>query len=77
MLHGVKINGVDTMEQYGLVLAADMQVEAPTLRENRYSIPGMDGSLNASYALTGGPVFNDIGITFMLISRNGQAEQSR
>lgn len=77
MLHGVKINAVDTLEQYGLALAADLQVESPTLKENRIPVPGMDGSLNASYALTGGPVFNDIGITFMLISRNGQAEQSR
>lgn len=67
MLYGIKINGIDTLAEYGLALAADYSIEAPTLKETRVDIPGADGSVNLSYALTGRPTFNDRNITFSLL----------
>lgn len=66
MLYGVKINGVDTLEAYGLALLADYSIETPKLRERRLEVPGMDGSLDLSTALTGRPVYDDRQITFKL-----------
>ena len=66
MLYGVKINGIDTLAEYGLALASDYSIEAPTMKETRVDIPGADGSINLSYALTGRPTFNDRNISFSL-----------
>lgn len=66
MLYGVKINDIDTLIEYGLALCAEYSIEAPTLKETRVDIPGADGSVNLSYALTGKPVFNDRKISFSL-----------
>ena len=59
MYYGMQINGVDTLEEYGLILGADLEINAPALRSTRVTIPGRDGSLNLSYALTGAPVYED------------------
>lgn len=69
MLYGVKINGVDTLAEYGLALLNDIRVGIPSLKSAYVDIPGADGSLNFSYALTGGPTYNDRQITFGLFKR--------
>ena len=45
MLYGISINGVDVLEKYGLCLLADAVIPAPSPRETRYTVPGMDLSL--------------------------------
>lgn len=59
MYYGLIIDGVNTLAEYGLALGADLEVPAPQLRENRVTIPGRDGTLNLSYALTGYPIYED------------------
>ena len=63
---GVKINGIDTYEEYGLMLLADVVVGAPELKETRIEVPGRSGTLNLSYAATGRPTYKDRPITFNL-----------
>lgn len=69
MLHGVSINGIDTLTTYGLFLCADLKVGEPKLKENRVDIPGGNGSLNMSYSPQGYPVYNDREISFTLAKR--------
>lgn len=76
MLYGISINGVDMLEKYGLCLLADAVIPAPSPRETRYTVPGMDGSIDASRALTGEPVFDDVEITFTLFAGKPDAELS-
>ena len=59
MLYGIKINGVDTLSTYGLCVLADLKVMAPELKDEYLDIPGADGSLNMSYAISGEPVYKD------------------
>lgn len=66
MLYGVKINGVDTLQKYGLALLADYNITAPKLRENCVVIPGVDGCVDLGSALTGFPVYDNRTITFKL-----------
>lgn len=73
MTHGVTINGTDTKTTFGLILCADLAVESPKLREERVTIPGRNGSLNMSYALTGAPVYDDRGISFKLFKADTEA----
>lgn len=68
MIHGVKINDVDTLETYGLMLLADITISAPALKSNRIDIPWANGSLDYSY-FTGQPVYDDRKINFTLFSR--------
>lgn len=66
MFRGVKINGIDTYEEYGLMLLAGVVIGSPQLKETRKEIPGRSGSLNLSYAVTGRPTYKDRPITFEL-----------
>ena len=74
MLHGVKINGVDTLTRYGLCLLADVEIPAPAVRTTRITVPGMDGSIDASQALTGEPIYDDVDISLPLFARKADAE---
>ena len=74
MLHGVKIDGVDTLTRYGLCLLADVEIPAPAVRTTRITVPGMDGSIDASQALTGGPVYDDVDISMALFARKADTE---
>lgn len=76
MLYGISINGVNVLEKYGLCLLADAVIPAPSPRETRYTVPGMDGSIDASRALTGEPVFDDVEIQFTLFAGKPDAELS-
>lgn len=74
MLYGVVINGENLLEKYGLCLLADVVIPAPALREARYTIPGMDGSLDVSRALTGEPVFDDVEVPFTVFGKKPDNE---
>ena len=76
MLHGVKINNVDTLTQYGLLLCADLKIGAPKTKTNRVDIPGGDGSLNMSYSPQGCAVFQDREISFTLFKKVDEAARS-
>ena len=67
MIYGVSINGIDTLEAWGLMLLADVTVEAPALKEYTADIPGGDGSLDYS-AYTGYPHYKDRKLSFTLFS---------
>lgn len=66
MLYGVKLNGVDTLKEYGLMLLADVKIGTPKLKETRKSIPGANGDLNLSYAITGRPTYENRPLSFSL-----------
>lgn len=66
-LTGIQIESIDTKTRWGLILLSDLSIEPAELKSNRIDIPGADGSIDLSYALTNGyPVFNDRQITFNL-----------
>lgn len=67
MIHGVKINDVNTLETYGLMLLANITISAPALKSNRIDIPWADGSLDYSY-FTGQPAYDDRKIKFTLFA---------
>lgn len=75
MLYGVIINGINTLDEYGLLLCADLKISEPKLKENRVDIPGGDGSLNMSYAPQGIAVYYDREITFTLFKSMGEEER--
>ena len=66
MLYGVKLDGVDTLKEYGLMLLADVKIGTPKLKETRKSIPGANGDLNLSYAITGRPTYENRPLDFSL-----------
>lgn len=67
MITGVTIGGVDTLARWGLILLADLKIESPTLKSNLINVPGRNGSVNMSYAVSNGePVFDNGKITFTL-----------
>ena len=72
MLYGVKINGVDTLETWGLILLADLVEAPPPRKENLVSIPGADGALDLSEALTGEPVYGTRPVSGTLFRRADQ-----
>ena len=74
MLYGVVINGENLFDKYGLCLLADINIPTPACREIRYTIPGMDGTLDMSTALTGEPVFDDVEISFTVFNRMSDSE---
>ena len=66
---GVIINGVDTLEEWGLILLEDLKIGEAKLKSTWVNIPGADGSLNMSYGLTdGSPVFDMRTISFTLFA---------
>lgn len=71
---GVTLNGINTLDKWGLILLADLVVGTPEVKESRVNVPGRDGSLNLSYALTGGPVYEDRPITFSLFKAASETE---
>lgn len=77
MLHGVSINGLNTLTEYGLLLCADLIIGEPKLKENYVDIPGGNGSLNLSYSPQGYAVYEDRTITFKLFKAMGEDERNR
>ena len=66
MLHGVTINGTDTLAAYGLILLADVGIDPPERKTNYVDIPGADGSLDLSNFPQGRPTFASRNVTFNL-----------
>lgn len=63
------IDLVDTLEEWGLILTDELSISEAKLKETLIDVPGTDGALNLSYALTGGvPVFEMRDISFTLFA---------
>ncbi len=71
MLYGITINGVDTLEQWGLILLSDLVETPPARKENLVPVPGMDGVLDLSETLTGEPVYDTRSVSGTLFRRAG------
>lgn len=64
---GAVIAGINTLTEWGLILCADLVIADALLKEKRVDLPGADGSLDLSYALTNGvPTYYDREISFTL-----------
>lgn len=68
MIHGVKINGTDTLTTYGLMVLADISEGSPALKTAYVDIPNGDGSLDFSY-FTGEPHYSERTVTFTLFKK--------
>lgn len=66
MYYGAILDGINTLYKWGLVLLDDLEEGTPELKTNYQDVGGMDGQLNLSYALTGGPVFGMRPVSFTL-----------
>lgn len=73
MLHGVTINGTNTLTEYGLCLLSDLKVGAPEKKTNYVDIPGADGSLDMSNYPQGRPVYKNRNISFTLFKADTEA----
>ena len=71
---GIVINGEDTLLRWGLVLAANYVVERPSKKEIWQDIPGANGALDYSEALTGRPVYNMRTLSLPLVSGRNDAD---
>lgn len=56
MMHGVFIDGVNTLSEFGLALLADVTIGSPKPKTTYIDIPEADGDLDITAALTGGDV---------------------
>lgn len=56
MMHGIWINDKNTLDDFGLVLLADVSIGAPGPKMNYISVPEADGDLDFTGALNGGVV---------------------
>ena len=66
---GVIIDDVDTMRQWGLVLLDDLKIGEAKYKSSWVDIPGADGAVNMSTALTDGvPVFEMRTVSFTLFA---------
>lgn len=66
MLHSVKINGEWMDEVYGLILLADLSIEAPERKTNYIDIIGADGVIDVSNYPLGRPTYNRRQVKFNL-----------
>lgn len=56
----------NTLTNYGLLLVDDVVLSSPELKTNYIDVPGMDGSIDASEAPQGYPVYQDRTLSFSL-----------
>lgn len=71
---GIIINGDDTFSRWGLVLGANYTVERAQKKEVWQDVPGANGSLDYSEALTGYPVYNMRTLSLPLVSGRNDAD---
>lgn len=69
MTSGVIINGLNTKEDLGMVMLDDLSISAPSLKSEYVDVPGMNGALDYTDALTGYPLYNMRDIGFTLFGR--------
>lgn len=77
MLYGCYINGVNTLDEYGLFLLSDVKIGAPEKKTNYVDIPGADGSLDMSDYPQGRPVYKNRTISFRLFRRTDEVTFAR
>lgn len=68
MIYGVTIDDINTLEEWGLLLLADVTIGAATVKTNYIEIPEADGALDLTAALTGVPVYANREISFTLFA---------
>lgn len=68
MTYGVVIDGMDTKEEWGLILLNDLKVEAPAPNFNFVTVPGMSGAYDFTEAL-GLVTYQQRTISFTLFRR--------
>lgn len=72
---GVIIDGVNTLEQWGLILLDDLNIGEAKLKSTYVDVPGTDGQLNLSYGMTdGNPTFQNRTISFTLFASGLRVE---
>lgn len=74
---GVMINHVNSITEWGLILLDDLVISAPNVKKEHVDLPGINGILDYSEALTGYPLFEMRTITFTLWKRMDEAERAR
>lgn len=77
MLHGCYINGVNTLDEYGLFLLSDVRIGAPEKKTNYVDIPGADGSLDMSDYPQGRPTYKNRNISFRLFRHTDEVTFDR
>lgn len=68
MTYGVIINGMDTKEEWGLILLDDLTVEAPAPNLNMVTVPGVSGAYDFTEIL-GAVTYQNRNISFTLFRR--------
>ena len=69
MTEGVIINGLNTKGALGMVMLDDLSIPAPSLRTQYVEVPGANGALDYTEALTGYPLYDMRDISFTLFGR--------
>lgn len=59
MYHSVFFGGKNTWDDWHIVPSSRPVIKPPTKKTNYLDIPGADGNLDLSEALTGYPVYNN------------------
>lgn len=66
IFNAATIEKEDTLTVYGLILVDDVALSSPELKANYIDVPGMDGSIDASEAPQGYPVYQNRTLSFSL-----------
>lgn len=69
MIYGIQIGDHNTLTDWGLILASDLSVGEAAIKTEYVNIPGADGQLDFSEALSGGPVYKNRTIKFILFCK--------
>lgn len=69
MTYGVLINGMNTKNDLGMVMLDDLKISAPAVKSSYVDVPGIDGSLDYTEALTGYPLYEDRQVSFTLFGK--------
>lgn len=70
MTYGVIIDGIDTKEEWGLILLDDLVVDTPAPNINMVSVPGVNGAYDFTEVL-GSITYSTRNISFTLFRRSG------
>lgn len=68
MIHGIAIEGINTLTHWGLALCADLKVSAAESKSTWIDVPAANGSLYFSNSVTGAVVYKMRSISLTLIS---------
>jgi len=68
MMYGITIDGVNTYEEYGLILCADLKISKPEPKYKYVDVPEMNGALDLTESLTGSVTYGQRNISFTLFA---------